>query len=140
VAFWRGKSIAHTLPSELMPDARITARIGSPSRMASSMCLTTSMPIPSPRAYPFARESKAKHRLSGLRKPSALSEQKSSGSKMRFVPPTRAHLVLLDSDVIASHARCNAVKELEQAVSTVRDGPRRLLSRTSVLYIASFLM
>jgi hypothetical protein len=59
---------------------------------------------------------------------------------MRFVPPTRAHLVLFDSDVIASHARCNAVMELEQAVSRVRDGPRRLLNIASVLYFRSFSM
>lgn len=96
----------------------------------------TIMPIPSPRAYPLALESKEKDRPSGLKKPSALSPHWSSGSKMRFAPPTRALRVGLDSDRIDSHARCKAVMELEHAVSQVTDGPRRLLPGVSkVQYI-----
>lgn len=85
------------------------------------------MLIPSPRAYPLALESKEKDRPSGLKKPSALSPHWSSGSKMRFAPPTKAQRVGLDSDRIDSQARCKAVMELEHAVSQVTDGPRRLL-------------
>jgi hypothetical protein len=85
------------------------------------------MPIPSPRAYPFARESKEKQRLSGLKNPSALRPHCSSGSKMRLAPPTSAQRVGQLVDRIVSQARCKAAMELEHAVSQVTDGPRRLL-------------
>ena len=46
-----------------------------------------------------------------------------SGDKIRFTPPTmaRSHSPFL----ILEQARCIATKEEEQAVSTLREGPRK---------------
>lgn len=50
-----------------------------------------------------------------------------SGERMALLPPTRAVVVSFALDLIVSQARCRATSELEQAVSSVTDGPDMLL-------------
>lgn len=62
--------------------------------IASDSLLITIIPLPSPRTYPFADESKALHLPSGDKKFPFDRETVDIGFKIRFDPPTMARLIL----------------------------------------------
>jgi hypothetical protein len=100
----------------LDPVERITARMVSPSLIASDTRLRTTTQWPSPLLYPFARSSKLYERLSGDRKFMFDSDRNESGPRIELVPPTKAFYLLVST--------VNALKKYLGA-GTMFDSPDR---------------
>jgi hypothetical protein len=116
----------------------------SPLAIASGRRLRMIAAFPSPREYPFARESKLYDRPSFERKFMLLRDRKTSGDSKRFEPPTSAWkkfspdanhqqgLVLFGLTMFESllrnpwHATSSAIILLEHAESKLTLGPFKL--------------
>src|SRR5215831_1793582 len=93
------------------------------SASARSSGLMYSTPAPSPRTYPLARASKAKHCPVGDNIEALLKPIVASGIMSALTPPARA--LSQQPDQMLWHAFQIATSAEEQAVSTERLGPRR---------------
>src|SRR5438045_3720080 len=93
----------------------------SPSRSASSSGLSNTAPTPSPDTKPSAPLPNERQQLSRESIFTWLRSTCCLGCRIRLTPPVRAapHSPLR----MLSHARCTAVSEEEQAVSTAMLGP-----------------
>ncbi len=108
-------------PSWLTAEPRMTDRTRWPLRRASESRSTSNTPTPSPQAVPSAAAANALTRPSWESPRCLLNSVKAAGVDITITPPTTAsELSLVRSDCAA---RCSAVSEEEQAVSTVTAGP-----------------
>src|SRR5579872_3112053 len=87
------------------------------------MGFKTTIPAPSLRTNPFARESKALQRPSGDSIPIRLKPIYQSGVSKALTPPAKAIFAL--SIQMLWQARCTATRAEEHAVSTAELGPRK---------------
>ncbi|GAA1158911.1 hypothetical protein GCM10009664_28480 [Kitasatospora gansuensis] len=110
-------------PSELTAEPRITASTGCPLRRASDSRSSSSTPAPSDQPVPSADSENALQRPSGARPRWRLKAMNGDGVDITITPPASASVHSLRRS--ASAARCSAISEEEQAVSTERDGPSR---------------
>src|SRR3990172_4553133 len=110
-------------PSWLTAEPRIRARMVSSAARASERRLSTTIPQPSPRTKPLARASNVLQRPSGASAPTSERPINASGIKITFTPPARARLLCPVRKLW--QARCTAVSDEEQAVSTAMHGPCR---------------
>src|SRR5688500_9315117 len=97
--------------------------MGLPSARASDKRLMTTMPAPSPRAYPLARASKALQRASGDKNPALERVIVVSGRSITLAPPASA--TRASPLQTLAQAWWNATSEEEHAVSRLTLGPRR---------------
>src|SRR5579872_4747650 len=100
----------------------------SPSAIALSSCFNTTKPEPSPRTYPFACPSKARHCPVGEMAPALDREMLMGGEINAFTPPANA--IVASPQSILRQARCTHTRDEEHAVSTARLGPRRSKKRS----------
>ena len=134
------KAVSQFLPSWLVPVARITALMVSPSSSACFNDLMTIMQHPSPRLYPLARSSNlrsvrksciqvgqnfahVKHLPSGLRNCKDESEVIMSGINMSCDAPIK--LVRQSPLRMELQPRCRSISTLDQYKYRVREAPLR---------------
>src|SRR6266571_3598089 len=100
---------------------RRTAKIGSPSRLASDQRLSTTTAAPSLQLVPSAVDEKDLHRPSGDMPRRRLNSTCRSGDIIKVTPPAtaRSHSPRRK----ALQARCVVTSDDEHAVSTVMLGP-----------------
>ncbi len=110
-------------PSWLLPTARTTPWMRSPSASARSRVFSTSATAPSPHTKPSAARSKVWQASVGDSMPPAAMLAMNSGVLMTQTPPASATSTVPARS--ASTARPRAVSDDEQAVSTARLGPLR---------------
>ena len=110
-------------PSLLTAVPRITARMWSPSASASASRLSTTTPTPLPQTVPVAR---------GVERPAVPVRRDDPAVGVQVARAVRqldetppASAMSHSPPRSASQARCTATSEVEQAVCTVRLGPRR---------------
>ncbi len=110
-------------PVWLVPVPRITPRMWSPSASARRSGLSRTAPTPSPGTYPVAPFPKLRQRPSSARKRPCANWRYFCGWMVTFTPPASA--MVLSPRRMLSTARCTAMSDDEQAVSTARLGPVR---------------
>jgi hypothetical protein len=110
-------------PSWLAAEPSITPQIQSPSARARSSGFSTNAATASPGTKPSAAASKARQVSDGESMPARLAARMKVGVGRAQTPPAIA--MSQPPPARLSRARCSAVSEEEQAVSTVRQGPRR---------------
>jgi hypothetical protein len=113
------------VPAWLIDEARSTPWIWSPSAMARDSRLSTTTPAPSLGTSPFAASSKVRSRPSGDSTFMSSSSRYLLGCRLRLTPPASA--MSHSPERMALRARCTAVSDEEQAVLTVRLGPRKFI-------------
>lgn len=89
-----GTVMPFVLPSLLVAVARMTPRMGSPSRSASASLLMCTAVTPSPLPYPSALASKDLHDPEGESTPCSAMLAVIRGERMMFTPPTTAEAQL----------------------------------------------